>query len=578
MNNNSNSGILSTISKIFGIFNSEHKKYSFFIFFIFLITMFLETISITLFIPFVTFLLNGNLEESKYFLFVENNLGINLKYFQDTYTFIFLFLLIFLIKTIFVIYCNWQKYNFTYRVNSFIALRLYDKYLKMPFNYFSNQNSSKLIKNLNYEVGIFFSGLIQSLELICELIIILGIITFIIIYNFKLSVVVIFFTALIISFFYLTTKKKLYKLGDQVREYEQFRIKNYIESFNLFKEIKIFNNFNYFINKDKSNTKSFFYLDSSSRFIRSIPRPILELLLVSIFILVIFFLNQKHNSTYILETLGVFGAAAYRIMPSINRIISSIQTIRSAEPAVKNLNKELVNFKIETKKKDFNQNFNFKKNVSFINISFKYPGAENFILKDFNFKFDVGKIIGIKGKTGSGKSTFINLFCGLLNPTSGKILMDKENINNAENVKALQKAIGYVPQEVYLMDSSIKENILFGKKDFNKIKYKNILSLSCLQNFIDTCSEGDETIIGEKSVKISGGQSQRIGIARALAKDPKILILDEATNALDKKTEDQFLSNLRKIKSKILIIIISHDLENLKICDEIINIDDLKRL
>ena len=214
----------------------------------------------------------------------------------------------------------------------------------------------------------------------------------------------------------------------------------------------------------------------------------------------------------------------------------------------------------------------FESNISLNNLSFSFNSSSK-IYDDLNINFHKNKIYGFKGGSGSGKSTFINLLTGLLKPTSGKILVDGVDIN--ENIFDWQNKIAYVPQDLFLLDDAIVDNIAFGtnKDEIDQDLVKEALDQSGLKIFVDQLRDGMDTIVGEKGVKISGGQKQRIGLARALYKKPKILVLDEATNSLDKNIEKSILDSLVKLDD-ITIFLVSHQTAPFYICDEIFEIKD----
>ena len=418
-------------------------------------------------------------------------------------------------------------------------------------------------------------GFLQLLEFTSELIVIFGLGLFLFLYNFEVTSIIFVISIISIILINFLTKKKITKLGAKVNLLEQLRLKNYIESFNLIKEIKIFGNENFFKKKNYKLTSDFLHNDFLFRFLKSIPRILFEFALIVIFIIIIM-INLKYNDNIlILEILGVFAASAYRLMPSAVRILGSLQVTKYALPSLENIVEEVSLVKLDKyQNRSFNEIKTFEREISFENVGFKYKNSEKYILKKINLSIPSKKIIGIKGKTGSGKTTIINLLAGLIDPTEGSILIDKINYKDL-NVKSLQKLISYVPQNIFLMDDTIKNNILFGSENYSEQDLEQAILKSNLEKFVKDSFKGLETTIGEKSSKISGGQSQRIGIARALIKKPSILILDESTNSLDNETENQIFESIRKLQNELTIILISHSNNSLKICDKIIDLDEV---
>ncbi len=568
---------LSLFKKLYSIFDSDHKNYIFFIFLIFFLQMFLELFSVSLFIPLISIILDTNIETNSFYLFFKNKLNIDIKFLLgDIRSFLLFFIGVFILKSCLTIFCNWKKIGFTYKIRKFLTNHLYKNYLQSPYEIFISKNSSEYLKNINYEVSTTSEGLLQLLELFSEIIIMTGIIIFLLSYNFEVTLLVFLIALLAIFIINFLTKRKISSLGEKARLFEQLRTQNFLESFNLIKEIKIYGNEKFFFDKNLNFTSNFLNNDFFYRFIKSIPRVLIELTIILIFIVLVIINFDTVENFYLLEILGVFAAAAYRLLPSSVRIINSLQVSKFSSPAINNIISEIklknYTFNQSSNKKDINK---FDQKIEFLNVTFKYKETNKNILNNFNLKISKNKIYGFKGKTGSGKTTIINLLAGLIFPQKGTISIDNlayEDINMA----SLHKIISYVPQNIYLMDSSIKENILFGSNKYSSAELENAIKKSNLDEFINQLPDGIDTIIGEKSSKISGGQSQRIGIARALIKKPSILILDESTNSLDKNTEDLILQSISKLKKNLTIIMVSHSSSSLKICEEIIDLDDNK--
>ena len=264
-------------------------------------------------------------------------------------------------------------------------------------------------------------------------------------------------------------------------------------------------------------------------------------------------------------------------MPAVNKIIGSYQQINLSKASINLVYEELKlkkNILVDRTEK-FNKNKNEFKSLLIKNLSFKYSNTDKFIFENVNFEIKKNLHIGFVGSSGSGKTTLIDCLLGLLPPTSGKILFNNQNIYN--DLKNWQSNIGYVPQNIYLMDASIQENIAIGiNKRFIDIDRINSSKLSNLDEFIKGLPDGLSTNVGEKGVKISGGQRQRIGIARALYNNPQILVLDEATNALDTATEERFLNLINELKNQqnLTVVMITHRINTLKICNKIYKIEN----
>jgi ATP-binding cassette subfamily C protein len=350
-------------------------------------------------------------------------------------------------------------------------------------------------------------------------------------------------------------------------------MQNIQQSLLAIKETILFDRQNYFVGKfNKFSSATTETLAKYFSFLE-FPKIFLELIgFIFLIVLISYLYYLGYAGSEILPLIAIFSLAAYKILPSSNRIINSIQRMRYATGAINSVYYEIRNIKndiIEIKNENIKP-LKFNSFISIKNISFRYHGSKKFILKNFNLKISKGEILGIQGNSGSGKTTLVNILLGLLEPNTGKVLID--NADMKEKVKSWQKNIGYVPQIIHLLNSSIKENINLGFFDKNNITIKETIYLSQLKNFVKHLKNKESTSIGEDGIKISGGQRQRLGIARAIYRNPQVLILDEPTSSLDNETENEFVKTILTMKRKKTIIIVSHKESVLKKCDRIIKL------
>lgn len=560
--------------KLGGYLLKNHKNSSLILLFIFLISSLLESFSIATLIPIISVILNKDLENNTLNILLREKMNLDLSFlFSDVQFFFLLVIIIYFIRMSAILFCNWKKEKFSLNINNLVVDKIYSKYINLSFQKFIKHNSSIFLRKLHYDVGQFSSAIIHSLTLIFEVLIIISITILLIFFNWKLSLILGFISLIILYAVNFFTKKSITALASEIIKNERKRYQNCLESFNLFKEIKLFNAHSYFIQKNKKITYNFFYNDFLRRFIISTPRIVIEFLIILGLILFIFLIQNTQDSIIVLETLTLLGLSIIRLLPAVNRIISSLQSLKSCGPSTNSVLNDLDNndeFNNENEK-GIIEIKTIHNHISLADVSFKYETTNKQILKKFNFKFYKGKIYGIKGHTGSGKTTLINIICGLINPQEGEFLIDDINSSKIKT-SDYQKLIGYVPQNILLMDASIEENILFGEKNVSERELKNAINQAYLTDYINSTSEGIKTNVGEKSNKISGGQSQRIGIARALLKEREILIFDEATNSLDHKVEQKILENIKKLKRNKIIFLISHEEKNFEICDEVLSI------
>jgi ABC-type multidrug transport system fused ATPase/permease subunit len=542
--------------------------FNLFIFFS-IIAMILEMIGIGLIIPIINIFTQDEIFFSK-FTFL-NDLQLN-DYSKTNLISISLICLItvYLFKTIFLTYVSYKQTQFITDIRKTISQRLFVNYLERSYEFFLNKNSSELIRNIN-DIANFCVLLRAVLMFLTELTILIGISLLLIIYEPTGSIVVLFSIGLIGILFSNKIKKKAEFWGTERRNAEGYKMSVMQESFRLIKEIKISNLNKYFITKFISSNNLAAVNHFKHEFVLSLPRYWFELIAIFGFTILIIVLTYTTDSTTnIIATIGLFAAATFRLLPSIIKMINYIQQVHFSLPVLNNLSEEFnLEKKVKNNQEKFDTKFIIKKELILKNISFKYQNSNNNVLDNINLKIKTGSIIGIKGPSGVGKTTLVNIILGLLKPTSGEVLVDGIDIN--KNLESWQKNIGYVPQNIVLTDDTLKNNIALGidEKQIDKNRINNCIKESQLENFISNVEKGIDTDVGELGSKLSGGQKQRIGIARSIYNDPQVLILDEFTSALDNQTEEKIISEISNYGKTRTVIIVSHKLSTLSKCNNI---------
>ena len=542
--------------------------FNLFIFFS-IIAMILEMIGIGLIIPIINIFIQDEIFFSK-FTFL-NDLQLN-DYSKTNLISISLICLItvYLFKTIFLTYVSYKQTQFITDIRKTISQRLFVNYLERSYEFFLNKNSSELIRNIN-DIANFCVLLRAVLMFLTELTILIGISLLLIIYEPTGSIVVLFSIGLIGILFSNKIKKKAEFWGTERRNAEGYKMSVMQESFRLIKEIKISNLNKYFITKFISSNNLAAVNHFKHEFVLSLPRYWFELIAIFGFTILIIVLTYTTDSaTNIIATIGLFAAATFRLLPSIIKMINYIQQVHFSLPVLNNLSEEFnLEKKVKNNQEKFDTKFIIKKELILKNISFKYQNSNNNVLDNINLKIKTGSIIGIKGPSGVGKTTLVNIILGLLKPTSGEVLVDGIDIN--KNLESWQKNIGYVPQNIVLTDDTLKNNIALGidEKQIDKNRINNCIKESQLENFISNVEKGIDTDVGELGSKLSGGQKQRIGIARSIYNDPQVLILDEFTSALDNQTEEKIISEISNYGKTRTVIIVSHKLSTLSKCNNI---------
>ena len=376
-----------------------------------------------------------------------------------------------------------------------------------------------------------------------------------------------------ISFFlYSHYKKRLNQLGLMRNELSQLQLRNIQDGIGGIKEIKLLGRESYFLNKFQKNTEKLASANTENSIISGTPRLIVEFFAIcSVSTIIILFIFLDKSIIEILPTLGLFFVAAYKMIPSFNKILLLMNRIKFSSDGVKRILNLLNEFKSEKNEDIFNKSPNMSpliKDIEIKNISFKYPSRAEQILENVNLKVNKNSFIGIGGASGSGKSTLIDIIMGISKPNSGEVLVDNKSIFNS--VANWQKKIGYVSQSIFISPDSIKKNIAFGipEDEINDDLMNYVIKKCSLEKFINSLEFGLNTQIGEGGSLISGGQKQRIGIARALYNKPEVLIFDEATSALDLEIEKEILDEILNLKKDFTLIFITHRESSLRFCDE----------
>ena len=486
-------------------------------------------------------------------------------------------IVIYFFKAVLLSFINLYQIKFTKKLEFNLSNELFKTYLYQPYTFHLNRNSSILLRNID-ECNTLANAIYSWIILASEVLVLLGISVLLLIFATTSALFAVIFIFFSITFFYLLTKNNLLEWGKERHHLMYLVIKQLQQGFQGIKDIKILGRQNFFLNEFKSNKLKYYSKLYKSEFIKSLPKLWLEFMIISVLIgitLLLLFQNTELNK--ILFSIGVFSAAAFRILPSINRIINCLQTIRNNLSSINNIVKE-ISLKKNMVEFPNIKKFNYKSDeINIKNLSYSYPNTMKTSLNSINMTIKKGETVGIIGQSGSGKSTLLDIILGLLP------LEKDENISifgNKLNTSAQswQKEIGYVSQNIYLTDDTIKKNIALGIEDnlINKEKLFKSIELSQLEDFINKLENGVNSVVGERGGKISGGEKQRIGIARALYKSPSVLVLDEATSSLDLKNEELIIETINSLKRKKTIIIVSHRPSTVKICDTVYKMENGK--
>ena len=540
-----------------------------------------EVISIASVFPILLALSSpGYLENNEKVLQIMQLLGI-----QNTNNFmvfiIIIFILIVTLSSIIRLSNLWFCTRLSAAIGSDFSCEAYEKTLYQPYSTHIQRNTAEIVAICTTESGQTQSILDTLLKLSTSLFTATLIFSSLIILNWKLAIGTISILILIYCLISYQVKKELKINGRKISRFAPTQIKSINEGLGSIREV-LLNNFQAtYVELYKNSDFPLRQLQAKNRFLADYPKFLIESISLIILILISFQIkNNFENFSLILPTLGIIVFSLQKLLPATQNIYASWAVIQAKSPSLE----KIINTLSQRIEYDFvnkiKSKIAFQKYIYLENISFKYNSNKK-ILENINLKINKGEIIGIKGVTGSGKTTLINLIMGLLKPTNGRFYIDDLNLYNKSSkslVYSWMKKIALVPQDIYLTDSTFIENIAFGipsgKIDLELVKKcaKNAL----IDSFIEQSIDGYNTRIGEKGIKISGGQRQRIAIARALYKKAEVIILDEATSALDINTERLVMKSINSIDKNITLIMIAHRLSTLEKCDKIITLQNGK--
>ena len=539
-----------------------------------IISGFIEVLSVSLVIPFTSVIIKReSILEIDFLNFIYNFFN-----FTDLNSFIIFFSLFFLsviiISNLISIVNVWIISYLTYNLDYNLLLNLYKNYLKLEFKEKLLTNSSDLIAKMTIQVKRFVEGVVNSLmTMIQKIITIFLIVIFLSILNFKITFFTILILILTYLLFYKSINKIIYNRGYEVTQIFNKRQKIISETIFGIKEIKLYNLDSSLVNNLKKLSLRLAKNVAFMKTVAVVPRYLLEIILFIVLIplLIILFANQNNDFVNILPLLSAFIFGIYKLSPAIQSIFASVVNIRSDLTAFDSFKKDIENKSDVGRFEKNSFNINFKNNLRFKKVSFTFDKNKN-ALHEINIKIEKGKTIGLIGESGSGKTTLLNLILGFFKPSSGEIFVDDYKIDLLDNTDWMSK-IGYVSQFTFLFDDTLSNDITMFDKNVREDFLEECIKNAGLNEFYNKNNKNLNLRIGERGSKISGGEIQRIGLARALYRKPKILILDEFTSSLDKKIEQEILNNIFEIKDNLTIILSTHKYSVLQICDYLYEID-----
>jgi len=485
-------------------------------------------------------------------------------------------LVIALLSNVLALGVQWAILRFSYGLGYALSQRVLKMYLRQPYSFFLDCNSTTLTLNVTGEVeGVVNGVVVPVLQSAAKVVVAVFLLTLVVAVDPVLAALFVAIVGGLYALIFLLAKGRVSDLGQKSQDQNRIRYRQAAEAFSCIKDLKLFNREHYYFSRIANASAGYGRNMVLQGTVGAAPRYLMEAIAFgAIVVLVLYLLATNHDLGTALPILALYAFTGYRLMPAFQAIFQSLTVARFNWPSV-----ELIVGEMQRLKREDSVNWDaetqarlpFRDRIELEAVSFTYPSAPDPVLSSFDLKIKKDTTIGLVGATGSGKTTIVDLILGVLSPTKGRLLVDGVPIDDG-NVRGWQMNIGYVPQAIYLSDSTIASNIAFGIPE-EEIDMKSVEAASRaaqLHDFVvGELPKAYLTEVGERGIRLSGGQRQRIAIARALYRNPDVLVLDEATSALDGITEDAVVDAIRRLSHQKTIITIAHRISTVKDCDVI---------
>ena len=559
---------LKTPMLLWSVLSTQERRSLFGVFFLLLMGSFLELVSVGLMLPVLEAISGESADLSILFFTIDNNLS---RESLILYAFGSL-VIIYLLKNSFLIYSTWLQRGLFARISTRLSSKMLDVYLRQPFIFHLNHNSSNLIRNTQDISSFTGSGIEPMIAIFSDgltAVTLFGLLMVIEPLGTTVTIVLLFFAFKVLSRF---SDRKLQKWGMQRQTEKGAIIKAIQQSLGSVKELQVLGRTKWFSDEHAERQRIDAILQRQIKTYQTIPRLWLEFVAVGgLFVLILTMIRVGKQTESIIPTVGIFVVTAFRVLPSVNKIVSGLQTLKVSRSTIETIHRDMT-LPVDESLSALDALFIFKDTVV-RGMRFDYEHTNRPTLEDINVEIFAGEAVGIVGQSGSGKSTLIDVMLGLLEPQSGSVLINGQDISQVRN--AWQRSIGYIPQTIFLMDDSLRRNIAIGIADneIDEVAVREALKSAQLEDFVVSLPEGLDTVVGERGVRLSGGQRQRIGIARALYHRPSVLVLDEATSSLDTETEHEVMKAVQALQGDKTVIIVAHRLSTVEYCDRLYRLE-----
>lgn len=564
-------------SKVFSLLSARQRRAALVLLVFIVIGTLFEVLGIGLLLPVIVLLSDENLA-SRYPMVqpLLESLG-NPSHQTQVKIVMFALIGVYTVKNLYLAFLSWWRARFSIGLQIDFSERLFTLYMRQPYNFHLQRNSAQLIRNITGEVGQFTAYAVNPiLMLMTEVLVLVCIATLLFAIEPLGTLVVVLVMSLAGWFFHRGTRIRITRWGEIRQYHDGQRIQHLQQGLAGIKDVKLLGREADFLKTFSEHNFRSGQMAQFMEVVQKLPRLWLELLAVIGFaLLVIIMMSQQRQMATLVPTIGLFAAAAFRLMPSVSRILGSVQRLRYGLPPI---NRLFDDFQLLVPRA--NVTIDDAENLSFLNheilldrVSFQYQETPAPALEDITLTIAQGASVGFIGPSGSGKSTLVDIILGLLKPNAGQVCVDGTDIE--QDLRTWQDQIGYVPQSIFLTDDTLRRNIAFGLPEdmINTDAVARALKAAQLEDFVSDLPDGVETIVGERGIRLSGGQRQRIGIARALYHEPDVLVLDEATSALDTVTEQGVMRAVTALHGDKTVIIVAHRLSTVEHCDRLYRLE-----
>ena len=569
------------MKRVIRILTDRQRRMLVLLLFMMLVGAGLETMGTSMLIPFITVAMEpGSIYDNKYLNYFYDLFGLT-----DTNGFLILLAialsLIFVVKNVYLYFLYYAQYRFIYNGQFHTSRNLFKDYVRRPYEFYLDASTPVVMRHIMSDVNGSYNLLLTFLQLFTELFIFAALLALALVISPVMTLVM----CLVLGGILLANKKLLgpvlRRFGHEVQVNSALTTKWIMQAVNGMKETKVLNKERYFVEQYEKSADRLNTIQKKQNSMQNIPRLLIETVcMCGILLIVAVFLAQGNNITDMLKQVGMLAAVAIKLMPSANKLSTYINNIAYYEPSLSAV-EDII---IRSHEKDgeaealFSREeriepVSFTKEVKLEGITYRYPNTETDILKNAEVSIPIGGSVGFIGPSGAGKSTTVDILLGLLHPQKGRVTVDGVDIKT--NLPGWYAKIGYVPQMIFMLDDTIRNNVAYGveEKEIDEAQVWYALKEAQMDEFVRGLPDGLDTSIGERGVRISGGQRQRLGIARALYTSPEIMIFDEATSALDNDTEAAIMEAIERLHGKKTLVIIAHRLTTIEKCDAVYRVE-----